>query len=164
MRSILACLASRDDGQLGACLYWLPFLRVELPYDARLGALELVLHLHRLDDDEALPFGDGIAFLDQYPDDLSRHGRVDPLRAFERELPARLVQAMLAIVEQLEGVDLVPEQHPEPALGVALDVAAGAAAFGEKGERSRPQMDRVHLPDPGRPLGRFHRARVDGDA
>src|SRR5881394_1794763 len=127
MDSILARPASRDDGQLGARLDRLPFLGVELPDDARLGALELVLHLHCLDDDEALPFRDGIPFFDQHPDDLSGHGRVDPLRAFEGELPARLVHAVFAVVEQVEGVDLVAEEHAKAALCIALDVAAPAA-------------------------------------
>src|SRR3954471_23033631 len=102
---------SCHDDELHPCLHGLPFLGMELADDARPGALELVLHLHRFDDDEALSFRDRIALLDQYADDLPGHGRVDPLGTFEREARSGLVHAMLAIVEQFEGVDLVAEEH-----------------------------------------------------
>ena len=40
---------------------------------------QLVLHLHRFDDDDALTGGHGIAGVDEHADDATRHGRDDRL-------------------------------------------------------------------------------------
>src|SRR5690606_3615357 len=39
--------------------------------------LEFVLHLHRLEDNDRIPFGDGLPFLDRHAHDQARHRRAD---------------------------------------------------------------------------------------
>ena len=45
---------------------------------------QLVLHLHRFDDDDRLARADRVAGVDEHPDDLARHRRHDALRARSR--------------------------------------------------------------------------------
>ena len=51
---------------------------MDLSDDAVDGGLDLVLHLHRLDDDQGLVLPDRFALGDGDLDDLARHGRFDP--------------------------------------------------------------------------------------
>ena len=66
----------------------MPFADVDLGDHAVAAGAQLVLHLHRFDDDERLTGGDRIAGLDEHADDFAGHRRRQPLRHRTRA-PAR---------------------------------------------------------------------------
>src|SRR5215208_4722102 len=111
---------------------------------ARLGRLQLVLHLHRLDDDEALTRLDRLTRLDEHAHDLAGHRRLD-LRAPSLLAPARAPPPPVLRVGEPHAVLTRAHRHaqrpaPRPARLRAHAALVDAPAVDQK------VLARAHLP------------------
>ena len=77
--------------------------------DAVPGRADVVLHLHRLEDDDRLPLEDGISRARQDPEDPARDGRLHVSRAPVGPLPGDGLGPGGQLVEELERDALGPD-------------------------------------------------------
>ncbi|TMA99221.1 MAG: hypothetical protein E6J57_09815 [Deltaproteobacteria bacterium] len=144
----------------------LPRLHPHLRHRPRPRRGDLVLHLHGLDDEEALAALDPGARLGQHGDHLAGHGRPHLARAVDRRGP--LVAQPGALVEEAEAMGPAPDGHLE-LVAPAADAHLGGGVVDQNREGARAGLAAVDDPlapvdrDPVAPLAeRFDHERVGG--
>src|SRR5712691_806101 len=89
LNSMAAAMTLLDDQEDVAGVHRLAGRHPDLLHRARHGRLELVLHLHRLQHDEAVARRDGLAHRDLDESHPARHRRLEHLAALGAPGPAR---------------------------------------------------------------------------
>ena len=110
------------------------------------GCSQLVLHLHRFDDNDGLARGDAIADGDEHPHDASRHGRLDDVPdAIHRRAATRL--RALSLPPRDNGLVQLCHRSPRHSAAVAAGMKANLARGAAIDERQRIGIDprRVNL-------------------